>query len=170
VRVPPEAVDEPVSIKLTVEVQRATAPPSGVESSPVNESPQVSGPSGLSTSTSRASASVPVEGGWSSWRWAGFATALAGLGGTTAGVALVIGAHTKADSADCDESLVCSPEGDRDRKEAIALLDSGRVVGVIGGVVALGGIVLFVWDPSGERASAKVALRGPRFLELSGTF
>jgi hypothetical protein len=171
VRVPPEAVEEPISIELAVEAQRAAAPRRGGESSPGNESLQLSGPGGLSSPASGASAPIPVEGGsWSSWRWAGFTTALVGLAGTTAGAAMVIGAHTKADSADCDESLVCTPEGDRDRKEAIALLDSGRVVAVTGGVVTLAGVALFVWAPPGERASAKVAVRGPGFLELSGRF
>jgi len=86
----------------------------------------------------------------------GITAAVAGVLGLGAGVALGVvakGTYDESNKANCDAvTHACNAEGDKMRKDAVAMGNIGTVVGIAGAVIGAAGIVLWIVAPSAPAA------------------
>jgi hypothetical protein len=105
------------------------------------------------------------------WRAAGLVTA--GVGAGVLGVGVVLGLAAKSDYdavAGCDADGACTPAAAAEREDARSLADVGTALFIAGGVLAAGGLTVFLVAPDDE-AEATAALRvAPGGATLRGRF
>lgn len=118
----------------------------------------------------------PEKGGGSPMRTVG--VALVGSGLVLAGVGGILGLRARSNydasnEGPCDATTNrCTADGLAQRDSAVRLGNAGTVVAVIGGVVAIGGLVLWITGPSGDAKGAGVRSVGvgPTGIVLAGSF
>lgn len=161
------------ALSVLLRLPAAAARPSTPLSSPTSDGGARQNPDRLSAPRERRARteSPNVGAGW-------LMPTLLAAGG--AGVALSGGlgfsAVRKADRADCDENLACSPDGLEDREDAQRLLDISYGIGIGSGVILASGLVLWWWSPhestrsAGVSVSTGVAQATPYGIELTARF
>ncbi len=105
------------------------------------------------------------------WATAGLVTAGVGVGCVGLGVVLGLVAKGSYDGASgCDASNTCTPAGARERNDARGLANVGTAFFIVGGVLAAGGVTVFLLAPGdGDAASAAVRVH-PGGVTLDGKF
>lgn len=115
----------------------------------------------------------PDEGDGVPWRTAGLVTAGVGAGLLGVGVVLGLAAKGSYDGVrGCDADGACTPEGAAERNDARGLADVGTVFFIAGGVLAAGGVTVFLVAPDDATpATATAAVRvAPGAVTLGGRF